>query len=100
MESKALLAVALWFCVETRAASVGKESVRSLVERQRSRVRAEGGDRREEDLTWRALETRPWVFFHLPMGKLRFKDSSEMTQPGFQSPPGIGWSVDTAPGAR
>lgn len=27
MESKALLAIALWFCVETRAASVGKEPI-------------------------------------------------------------------------
>lgn len=27
MESKALLAIALWFCVDTRAASVGKEPI-------------------------------------------------------------------------
>lgn len=39
MESKALLAVALWLCVETWAASEGKEPI--LQVRRRGGVRAE-----------------------------------------------------------
>lgn len=68
MESKALLAVALWLCVETRAASVGKEGAHSLKVRRRSRARAERGDAREEDLTRSELGTCPWVFFHYQRG--------------------------------
>lgn len=47
MERKVLLAIALWLCVETRAAAIGKEGAHSLERRQR-RVRAERWRCRED----------------------------------------------------
>ena len=49
MESKALLALALWLCVETRAASVGKEPTPS---REHGEIGCGRRDR-DEERTWK-----------------------------------------------